>query len=52
MNTLETHLDVEKFSLKINWKLTEAFLYNQDYREDPQNQMGREETGLCWDHCP
>lgn len=29
MNTLETHLDVEKFSLKIHWKLTEAFLYNK-----------------------
>ena len=52
MNTSETHLYVEKLSLKINWKLTEAFLYNQDYRKDPQNQIGREEMGLCWDRCP
>lgn len=52
MNTSETHLYVEKFSLKINWELTEAFLYSQDYRKDSQTQIGREEMGLCWDRCP
>ena len=52
VNTTEIHLCVEKFSLKINWELTEAFLDSQDCRKDPQTQIGREEMRLCWDRCP
>ena len=52
MNTTDIHLYVEKFSLKINWELTEAFLDSQDCRKDPQTQIGREEMRLCWDRCP
>lgn len=33
MNTKNTHLHVEQFSLKINWKLSKRCLYNQSCRK-------------------
>lgn len=34
VNKSKIHQHMEKFSLKINWKLTEGLLYNQNYKKD------------------
>lgn len=43
---------MEKFSLKINWKLTEGLLYNQNYKKDICNHVGSKEKQLSWNLCP
>ena len=35
ISNISIHLHVEKFSLKINWKLAERLLYNQGCKKDP-----------------
>ena len=35
VNISQIYQQVEKFSLKTNWKLAEGLLYNQNYKKDP-----------------
>ena len=34
VNISQIYQQVEKFSLKTNWKLAEGLLYNQNYKKD------------------
>ncbi len=38
MNTSETCLGVEQFSLKMKWRLAETLLYNKAVKKDPHGR--------------
>lgn len=48
-NTSKVHCYMKQFSLKINWRLAEKFLYKQDCKKDPQKieQEGKSSDQVC-----